>query len=282
MVLMLSACTPAIIPSPTLTATNTVSPTSTATPTSTLTPTPIPNGPCDNPLVPLAIGNQWTYRATTDSGEKTYTLQALERKDIGNIVTVVEFGDGEQSVQEQVVCLDGVIEDFPLFVMDMLLSDYLNKLFNTYHDTGIYAPAYQTFAENNWMLNWGAIYLTEDVAYIKNPMGSSDLVVVQSSPMDLFFQMDGTREPVTVPAGDFPEALKVSHTFNLTVTITLPTGGGAGGLLTLYTTQWYEPYVGLVRAQLDSASLQMGTQEFNIPMQSTVELIEFVSGNRGE
>jgi hypothetical protein len=228
--------------------------------------------------VPLVIGNRWTYRATTDSGEKTYALQALERKDIGNIVTVVEFGDGEQSVQEPVVCLNGVIEDFPLFVMDMLFADKLNKLFNTYHDTGIYAPAHQTFVEKDWMLSWDAKYLTEDAAYIKNPMVGSDLVVLQSSPMELFFETDGTREPVTVPAGEFPQALKVSHTFNLTVTITLPTGG-SGGLLTLYTTQWYEPYVGLVRAQLDSVTLRMGKQEFSVPMQSTVELVEFQPGN---
>ena len=37
--------------------------------------------------------------------------------------------------------------------------------------------------------------------------------------------MDGSREPVTVPAGDFPQAIKVLHNFNLTVTITLPAGG---------------------------------------------------------
>jgi hypothetical protein len=242
-----------------------------------MTPTLVPNGPCDNPLVPLVIGNHWTYRATTESGEKIYTLRAVERKDIGNIVTVVEFGDGEQSVQEPVVCLDGVIENFPLFVMDMLFGDKLNQLFNTYHDTGIYAPAHPTFVEKDWMLSWEVKYLTEDMAYIKNPIGGSDLVVLQSSPMDLIFETDGTREPVKVPAGEFPQALKVLHTFNLTVTITLPTGG-TGGLLTLYTTQWYEPYVGLIRAQLDSASLRMGTQEFNVPMKSTVELVEFTPG----
>jgi hypothetical protein len=243
-----------------------------------MTPTPVPDGPCDNPLVPLVIGNHWTYRAITDNGEKIYNLKAVKRQDSGNILMLVEFGDEEQSVQEQVVCMDGAIENFPLFVMDMLFADKLNKLFNTYHDTGIYAPAHQTFVSNNWKLSWEAKYITEDDAYIKNPLGGSDLVVLQSSPMDLFFETNGTREPVTVPAGEFSQALKVSHTFNLTVTITLPTGG-TGGLLTLYTMQWYEPYVGLVRAQLNSASLRIGTQEFNVPMQSTVELVEFTYGN---
>jgi hypothetical protein len=90
--------------------------------------------------------------------------------------------------------------------------------------------------------------------------------------------MDGSREPVTVPAGNFPQAIKVLHNFSLPATITLPTGG-VGGSLTLYTTQWYEPYVGLLRAQVDSASLSITGQEMSISMQSTVELIDFTAGD---
>ncbi len=276
-VLILTACAPSASLPPTPSLTATLIPTVTPTPTLTPSPTPVPNGPCDNPLVPMVIGNEWRYLVTTPNGEKLYNLKAVDRQDSRNIVMLVEFGDGEGSVQEQVVCIDGAIDNFPLFMMDMLFTDYLNKLFNTYHDHGYYAPAHQTFADNDWMLNWEAEYLTEDVAYIKNPIGGSDLTVLESSPIFLSFEMDGTREPVTVPAGEFSQAIKVSHTFSLTVTVTLPTGG-AGGHLTLFTTQWYEPYVGLVRTELESASLRTGTQEFSVPMQSIVELIEFTPG----
>jgi hypothetical protein len=37
--------------------------------------------------------------------------------------------------------------------------------------------------------------------------------------------------------------------------------------------------VGLVRAQLDSASLRMGMQEISVPMESTLELVEFKAGD---
>jgi hypothetical protein len=274
----LTACS-GVSPAPASPAANTATLTSTAIPSPTPTPTPVPNGPCDNPLVPLAIGNQWNYRATTESGEFQYTLKSLERQDAANIVVLVEFSDqkNKTAVQEQVVCQDEAIENFPLFVMDMLFSDFLKKLFNTYHDTGIYAPAYKTFVEKNWIMDWQAEYLTEDVAYIKNPMGGSDLYVLQSSPLHLSFQMDGSREPVTVPAGNFPQAIKVLHNFSLNVTITLPVGG-TSGYLTLYTTQWYEPYVGLIRAQVDSASLSMSGQKMDVPIPSTVELVEFIPG----
>lgn len=282
-VFILTACNTVVSPPPTPTsiATNTAAPTSTAVPSPTLTPTPtpVPDGPCDNPLVPLGIGNQWSYRTTTESGEFSYTLKSLERRDSGNIVVLVEFTDQKNNnvIQEPVICRDGAIENFPLFVMDMLFADYLSSLFNTYHDVGDYAPAYASFVEKNWFMEWQAKYLTEDSAFIKNPMGGSDLSLLQSSPIDLTFQTEGSREPVTVPAGDFPQALKVLHSFTLSVTITLPTGG-SGGYLTVNTTQWYEPYTGLLLAQVDSASITTGGLEFSVPMKSVVELVEFTPG----
>ena len=156
LVLILTACASTASPAnPTsaITATPIPAITPSITPSPTLTPTPVPDGPCDNPLVPLVIGNEWKYRVTTESSVKEYSLKVVERRDSGNLLMVVEFGDGEQSVQERVVCIDGAIDNFPLFMMDMLFTDFLNKLFNTYHDHGNYAPAHQTFADNDWILN---------------------------------------------------------------------------------------------------------------------------------
>jgi hypothetical protein len=163
-------------------------------------------------------------------------------------------------------------------MMNMFFSDYLTKFFKTYHDQGDYSPAYASFAEKNWIMDWQPEYETEDAAFIKNQMGGPDLNVLQASPINLSFQMDGSREPVTVPAGNFPQAIKVSNSFSLPTSITLPTGG-AGAKLSVNTTQWYEPYVGLVRAQVDSVSLEVGTQ-INVPMKSIIELIEFKPGSQ--
>lgn len=280
----LAACSPAAAPPPTPPpapeATHTPVPGPTATsapsPTPTLAPTPVPGGPCDNPLVPLAVGNQWTYRATTEGGEALYTLKALERQDGANIIVLVEFTDQKNSasVQEQVVCLEGAIDNFPLFVMDMLFGDLMGKHVNTYHDSGLYAPAYLSFAENDWALDWEARYLTEEDVVIENPGEGPDLIMLPNTAIGLSAQSDGTSEAITTPAGDFANALKVSQSFVLPTTI-----GGSGATLTLYTTQWYEPYVGLVRAQVDSASLDVFGQPVSVPMQSTLELVEFVPGD---
>ncbi len=282
-VFILGACSTATSPAPepTLAATATTVPTSTLTPspTATYTPTPVPSGPCDNPLVPLGTGNQWRYLSTTEDGESMFTLKSLERSDDRNIGIMVEFANQTRgdSVLERVVCLDGAIDNFPLFVIDMLLSDTLDKLFNTYHASGVYAPAYGDFTEKDWVMDWETEYLTEDRVRVRNPMGGSDLFVLESSPIRMSFQMDGTRQGVTVPAGEFPQAIRVFYSFTLSVTITLPTGG-TGGFLTLNSTQWYEPYVGLIRTEVDSASLNVGSEKLSVPYQSVVELVEFLPG----
>ena len=276
---LLMACAPVPTPLPTNPPTVTLKPTatltSTFTPAPSATPSPVPSGPCDNPLVPLVVGNHWTYRATTGNGESIYTLDALERQDDRTIVVLMDFNDltRGQSVQERVVCLDGAIDNFPLFVMDMLFADQLEKLLNTYHESGAYAPPYAFFADKNWIANWESDYLTEDSAVIRNPAFDQSLIISSSSPIALMFQMDGTREPLKVPAGDFPTALKVSHSFELNATI-----GNSAGVLTVHTTQWYEPYVGLLRAQVDSATLEAYGQSFEISLPSIVELMEYTPG----
>jgi hypothetical protein len=280
LLLILTACAQAVTtPLPTAVPTSTPLPTATATITPTATP--VPNGPCDSPLLPLTTGNEWTYRVTTESGESLYTLKALNRDDGGNVVINVEFTNQKTGakVVEPVVCMDGAIENFPLFLLDMHFSNYLVDDFNTYHDTGIYAPSYPFLMEKNWSTTWEAKYLTEDYVNIKNPMGGSDLVVMQSSSIELSFKADGTRETVAVPAGNYLQALKVKNSTSFPVTLTLPTGG-TGGVLTLETTQWYEPYVGLVRAQVDKASLALNQQDLTIPVLNLIELVEFKAGSR--
>lgn len=284
-VFILTACSTPISPSSTETTnpppTATQVPTATSAPSPTITPspTPLPDGPCDNPLVYLAPGNQWRYRAITNHGEFNYFLNTLERNDAANIVINVEFGNQERGdiVREPVVCVDGAIDNFPLFLLDMHFSGYLDHLFDTYHERGVYVPGAETFVESNWQTEWLTEYLTEDKFNVKNPMGVSDLWVLQSSPIRLTFRTDGSREGVTVPAGDFPEAIKVTNSISMIVTLTLPTGG-AGGTLILDTTQWYQPYVGLVRSEVNSAWIETGGQQFSAPFQSVIELVEFTPG----
>jgi hypothetical protein len=285
----ISACSPGqlfgptLTPTPTITPTptNTPTPTSTATPTNTPTPTatPVPDGPCDNPLLPLRAGNQWMYRVTTTSGESRFRLTSLGIQNGANIVALVEYSDQKNNltIKDSVICQDGAIVNYPLFVLNMLFSNYLDKYIDTYHESVDYAPNYQFLIQNNWRLNWQAGYLTENEVYLRDPSGSTDLYIPVNTHIELSFNLDDSWESVTAPVGNFPQALKITNDFYLPVTFTTPgSGGGTGDSLKIKTTQWYEPYIGLVRAQITS-SLLHGT--LNLPIESTLELVEFTPGN---
>jgi hypothetical protein len=160
--------------------------------------------------------------------------------------------------------------------MNMLFSTYLDKYIFVTHLSGDYAPNYQSLIQDNWVLNWQAGYLTENSAYIRNPLGQADLYIPYNTQIDLSFILNGLQELVTVPAGNFTQTLKITQDVSLPVTFTAPgSGSGTGDNLKISMTQWYEPYIGLVRADITSASLNGA---LNLPIESTLELVAFTPG----
>jgi hypothetical protein len=283
---LITACTPQVTPPaeptsmPTDTATPIPSATFTLTPSPTTTFTPVPNGPCDNPLLPLVTGNQWSYTVTGGREVYPYTLIVGEREDIGNININVEMIDPSHNrdVKELVVCREGAIDNFPLHVMSMLLSDYLNGVLNTYKESGVYAPSYQDLAGNDWIYLWKSRYLVEEPISIQDPSGGGALYLRLNDPIDVSFQTEGVYEPVTVQAGSYPRALKVTSDYNMAVTVAIGSIITSGDLA-IHTEQWYVPYIGLVRARADSAAVSITA---GIPpamsIQSTLELTGFTAG----
>jgi hypothetical protein len=284
------ACSPGQFLGPALTATPTITPTPTDTPTptftatstNTLTPTatPVPDGPCDNPLLPLGKSNIWKYRVTTSRGESLYSLKSLGVQKAANILALVEYSDPKNNltIQDSTICQNGTIVNYPLFVLNMLFSDYLDHYIDTVHVSSTdYAPNYASLTQNGWKMNWQVGYLSENEAYLKNPLGATDLYIPVSTQIDLTFDLINSWESVTTPAGTYSHTLKIRQDFSLPVTFTTTDfGSGTANNLKISTTQWYVPYIGLVRAQVTSASFQ-GMP--GLPVQSTLELVEFIPGN---
>ena len=151
----------------------------------------------------------------------------------------------------------------------------MDGVFNTFYQSGIYAPAYSELVANNWLFNWGAEYLTEEAMCFTNVVENVGLCINRTSPIDLTFETQGEYESVTVPAGTFPQALKVSFSFRMATTLVYPTLATSAPL-TVTTTQWYAPFIGLVRSQIDSAGVEiLPGQESAAPVDSVVELIEY-------
>ncbi len=247
-------------------------------PTPTPTATSVPTGPCDNPLMSLDIGNQWKYRSTSQLGSSEQILRVTEWNEEVGINAVIEMEDLETGTidNDWVTCLEGGgIEDFPLFFVSMQLGGYMDGVLNTYYDSGIYAPAYSEFTGNNWRLDWEAEYVTEESVGFVGVVSNINMWINTNSPIDLTFETQGEYESVTVPAGTFSQALKVTFTFRMATTLVYPTLATSAPM-TVTTTQWYAPFIGLVRSQVDSAGFEiMPGQESAAPVESVVELIEF-------
>jgi hypothetical protein len=288
--LLLSSCggtnllpvPPTASPNPTLPPTATPIPgTPTPVPTETLIPVAVPGGPCDNPLLPLATGNSWVYRVTSGSSTSEYSLKVLGRQDTGNVVTVVEYTDRRRNFtkQDPIICQEGAIENFPLLFLNMLISDALTKYLDTYHysESADYVPDFLALTASNWVMEWQPEYLIEDQSEVINPLGSPHLYILTTTPVDLVSNLDGSRMDVSTPAGDFQQAFKVSVQYSFYVTIQ-PAMGSNSGMIVIKTTGWHKPYVGLVSAQVDSATVS----DIPIPILSSLELVEFTPGNQPE
>jgi len=218
------------------------------------------------------------YRVTTLSGESQFSLTSLGIQHGANIVALVEYSDQKNNlnITKSVICEAGAIVNYPLFVLNMLFSPFLDKYISAYHASGDYAPNYQSLIRDNWGLNWQSSYSTENEAYLGNPTGQADLYIPVDTQIDLYFSLNSARESVTVPAGDFQQALKMTQDVSLPVTLTTAgSGSGIGDSLKIEMTQWYEPYIGLLRAQITSATLN---GSYNLPVESTLELVEFTPG----
>lgn len=277
--LLLAACETGSLPGtdPGSSASQTVAETP-VPPTATPTFTPVPSGPCENPLMSLNVGNTWRYRATSSLGSSEQVLRVVEWNEEYGINAVIEMEDLDSGTidTDWVTCMeDGAIEDFPLFFISLQLGDYMDGVLNTSYDSGIYAPGYDQFTSQAWMLEWGAVYTTEQSPCFRKVVGETSLCININSPIELTFSTQGLHEDVSVAAGDFPQALVVTFSFRMATGLTYP-GIATSAPMTVTTTQWYAPYLGLVRSQVETASFEViSGAPSSMAVESVVELVEF-------
>ena len=282
-----SACSGLLPPAATLTPTpvpptkTPLPPTPTPTSTPTPTPTPVPGGPCDNPLTPLVQGNEWLYRSTGANGvsRQKVTIGAVgeDRAEI----TMVDLDTG-QTVRDVIFCTQGDIENFPVLFISMLLADYVDHVINTYHTTGVYAPSYSILAQKGWTYSWETEYLSEETVLVKVP-GTTLIAYISANAIFKYdWQVENIRAAVTVPAGPYPQALKVTQTWQTPITLMgLPDvqATGVGGVLSVETIQWYEPYIGLLKAQVTAVTVWVpGLLEVPLTLDRVIELSSFTPG----
>lgn len=245
------------------------------------TPTLTSGGPCDNVLYPLREGTQWVYQVTNDEGTSQVGLTVSSVSDSRATVDALHLGSGVIT-QSTVECEAGAIKNFPLMTLGLIFGEYVEGQINVQYVSGLVAPAHAAFLTNDWALTWEGEYLAAGTLHVQDE-GEEVTITLDQSPLRMKWQTAGAGEAafegVTVAAGMYPHALKVSRDAEMDVTVQMVSADGTfsgEAKIMVRTTHWFEPFVGLLKAQVESASVQYRGLTFPVVLTSTVELLQYI------
>ena len=203
-------------------------------------------GDCGNAFYPVAEGRAMTYRSTLEGfGETEYTTTFTDvtessftvTTDVGEggVVAVTWTCTGEGMLSPEFSQMPGGIEGISIEFVEA---------------EGVSIPTEEMFQPGqSWTTHYVANATMPDV-------GAGEMTMVQT--MDMTNNVAGI-ESVTVPAGEFPDAVRVDT--NGTISIALSMGGTpqpASTIEMVYTT-WYVRDIGMVRQDMSSLLGEGGT-----------------------
>ena len=245
-------------------------------------PPPADGGPCANPLYPLELDNQWVYRVLTEDGPQQVGLTVSEVGESQATLNAL-YVEAGITTDTTVECDQGAILNFPVMMLGLLFGNVIGSL-ELEHASGVFIPRYQEFTDHNWDLTWEGDYVASGVlqADIDGEIVTARL---ENSPVHMNWQTagagDAVFEAVEVPAGAFPQAIKVTRETTLDATLEFKESGvtqTVAGTLVPNNSLWFEPNVGLVKQQVDEASVKFFGISYPVVVDATIELLEFRPG----
>jgi hypothetical protein len=245
-------------------------------PDPTGTYTPDYSGPCANVLYPFIVGRQWVYEkirldeSGSTSQRPKFGITVVDITDSRAILNSLDMTTGV-TTQASVDCQDGAITNVPMVLVGSIIGDYPVGDIQVDYVSGVFAPRSEELEASNWHMTWegeyavsGAITLTTD--------GVPATVTLNNSPMTLTWQNAG-QETLTVTAGTFEGAYKVRGMIRVAALINYA-GLTGNGTLTFEITQWFTPYVGLLKTETVSAKLTIFGITFPLGVSGSVDLTE--------
>jgi hypothetical protein len=258
-------------------------PTPTSQPTETATDAPKTTGPCDNILFPLEKGNRWYYQKV--SGGSTSNINLLVDSVEGTNAVINFYGTANDLTSKtEAQCKDGAIINFPISQLGMLFYDSAHGDVKLDFISGTFFPSEDAFAQAQWDYAWKTNLTATGSFQVKDP--SSDQVffaVLQNSPVALAWHTAGpgekAREGVSVPAGNFPHAVKILLDATINIKLQLASGDSTFGIpakLLVNSTLWFEPHVGLVKEVINSLDAEYSGTKFPQDVDSTLILKKYL------
>jgi hypothetical protein len=224
---------------------------------------PIPNGfpasisNCRNILYPVKRGQIWNYQAGVNSHSGDVRVAIIANRDSRGLVGVANQRS-TLSGGAYVTCDRDIILNSLVLNAKGFLGNALNGTVRADYVGGILAPNESAFTRNNWALSWSTSYRIQGSGLI-NYHGYIFSLMLNPSDMKMTCQTLASGvaafEKVTVSAGTF-NSLKVICTMH---------GVGTGilngipiiGSISEQSTQWFAPYLGLVKVQSNSVNIKI-------------------------
>ncbi|MBI4731843.1 MAG: hypothetical protein HY781_06910, partial [Chloroflexi bacterium] len=175
------------------------------------------------------------------------------------------------TTQTTVDCQEGAITNFPLMTLGSLFGDYLGGDIEIVYVSGIFVPSEADLSASDWNMQWEGEYVAAGAVTLYAE-GEETTVTLTDSPITMTWQNAG-QETVTVPAGTFENAYKVTRTTQVEATISAE-GLTGQGIITIETAHWFAPYIGLLKTEIVSATLTTFGITFPMEITGSVELFE--------
>ena len=239
----------------------------------------IQNDPCNNIFYPLALGNEWNYQLQieVESGQPEISelgLTVSEVNESSAVLTALDYDTGivTQSTAE---CEDGSILNFPMMEMILVFGEVAGDM-QFQNISGVFMPSHSDFEVENWTNTWETDFTASGVI---NGIYDNETVTValSESPVRMSWQVIQKDGTIQVPAGNFGDVVLIKRKVTFKVTSLKATIEGQlmdiSTTLVLNSNMWYLPNVGLLKQELDSATINLYGIDFPIESIGKIELI---------
>jgi len=242
------------------------------------TNTPDYSDPCANVLYPFIPGRQWIYQkisvdesiATPDPLTSKFGISVESVSNSQATLNALDLATGA-ATRTTADCQEGAITNFPLMTLGSLFGSYLAGDIAVEYVSGVYAPSIIELEASAWDMEWVGEYIVSGDVTLASE-GDAITVTLSNSPVTLTWQNAG-QETVTVPAGTYENAYKVTRATRADVTVSAE-GLTGQAVITIVTNHWFAPYVGLLKTEIVSATLTTFGISFPMEISGSVELFE--------
>ena len=238
----------------------------------------IQDDPCNNIFYPLALGNEWIYQIQIqgEDGQPEISELGLTVSEVNESRSVLAKLDYDTGIvaKSTAECEDGSILNFPMMEMNLVFGEVAGDM-QLQYNSGVFMPSHTDFEAESWANTWETDFTASGVI---NGKYDNETVTIDlsESPVQMTWQVVEKDGTIQVPAGNFNDVVLIKRKLTFEVTSLKATIEGQAidisTTLVLNSNMWYLPYVGLLKQELDSATINLYGIDFPIEAIGKIEL----------